>query len=45
MTMLGYTLGNVPLVRANFEKVILLIILVSLLPVFLEVLKSRRKTR
>jgi membrane-associated protein len=45
MTMLGYTLGNVPLVRGNFEKVILLIILVSLLPVFLEVLKSRRKAR
>jgi len=43
MTMLGYTLGNVPMVRENFEKVILLIILVSLIPVFLEVLKSRRK--
>ncbi|MDR3717949.1 MAG: VTT domain-containing protein [Bryobacteraceae bacterium] len=45
MTMLGYSLGNVPLVRANFEKVVILIILVSLTPVFLEVLKSRRKAR
>jgi membrane-associated protein len=45
MTMLGYTLGRVPLVKANFEKVVILIILVSLLPVFLELLKSRRKAR
>ena len=44
MTMLGYTLGRVPLVRSNFEKVVILIILVSLIPVFLELLKSRRKT-
>lgn len=45
MTMLGYTLGSVQVVRANFEKVVILIILISLLPVFLEVLKSRRKAR
>jgi membrane-associated protein len=45
MTMIGYTLGNVPLVRANFEKVVILIILVSLVPVFLELVKSRRKAQ
>ena len=45
MTMLGYTLGRVPLVKANFEKVVILIILVSLIPVFLELLKSRRKAQ
>jgi membrane-associated protein len=45
MTMLGYTLGSVPMVRANFEKVVILIILLSLTPVFLEVLKARRKAR
>ncbi len=45
MTMLGYTLGSVPVVRANFEKVVILIILVSLIPVFLEVLKTRRKAQ
>lgn len=45
MTMLGYTLGSVPVVRANFEKVVILIILVSLIPVFLEALKSWRKAR
>jgi membrane-associated protein len=43
MTMLGYTLGGVQVVRANFEKVVILIILVSLIPVFLEIVKSRRK--
>ncbi len=45
MTMLGYTLGSVPVVRANFEKAVILIILVSLIPVFLEVLKARRKAQ
>ena len=42
MTMLGYMLGNVPLVRAHFEKVIILIILVSVLPVLMETWKARR---
>lgn len=40
MTMLGYALGNVALVRQHFEKMILGIILVSALPIFLEYLKS-----
>ncbi|HWC97050.1 MAG TPA: VTT domain-containing protein [Candidatus Sulfopaludibacter sp.] len=43
MTMLGYELGSVPLVRANFDKVILVIIFLSLVPTFLEVVKARRK--
>ena len=43
VTMLGNSLGSVPIVRRNFEKVIFLIIVVSLVPVFLEFLKSRRK--
>ena len=42
LTTLGYWLGNVPLVRANFEKFILLIIVVSVLPIVFEYLKSRR---
>jgi membrane-associated protein len=42
MTMLGYELGSVPFVRRYFDKVILVIILVSLLPTLLEVIKSRR---
>jgi membrane-associated protein len=42
MTMLGYALGSVPFVRRYFDKVILVIIVASLLPTVLEVLKSRR---
>jgi membrane-associated protein len=42
MTILGYTLGSVPLVRQNFDKAILLIVFVSLLPTFYEVYKARR---
>jgi len=43
LTMLGYALGNVPLVRRHFEKAILLIIFISVLPVLREVWRSRRK--
>jgi membrane-associated protein len=32
MTVLGYSLGQVPLLRRNFEKFVLLIVFVSLLP-------------
>ena len=42
LTMLGYTLGSQPLVRAHFEKVILGIIFVSVVPVLIEIVKSRR---
>jgi membrane-associated protein len=45
MTMLGYMLGSVPLVRRHFEKVIVLIIVVSLLPVVREAWKARRSPR
>ncbi len=44
MTLLGYYLGSVPLVRAHFEKVLIIIILVSVTPVILQLLKSRRPT-
>ena len=42
MVTLGYLLGNIPLVRHNFEKVVLLIVAISVIPVFLQVLKSRK---
>jgi membrane protein DedA with SNARE-associated domain len=45
MTLLGYTLGNVPLVRAHFEKVLILIILISLAPVLSQLVKSRFRPR
>jgi len=42
MTTLGYTLGKVAFVRQYFDKVILLIVFISLLPAITEVIKSRR---
>jgi membrane-associated protein len=42
MTMLGYELGSVPFVRRYFDKVILVIIFVSLLPTLIEIWKARR---
>ncbi len=42
MSMLGYELGSVPFVRRYFDKVILLIIFLSLLPTIIEVIKAKR---
>ena len=42
MTTLGYQLGSVPIVRHNFDYAILAVIVLSLLPPFIEALKSRR---
>ena len=42
LTTLGYQLGQVPLVRQNFEKVVVGIVLLSVLPIFLEAWKARR---
>jgi len=43
MTMLGYEVGGIPIVRHYFDKVILLIIALSLLPTLLEWRKSRSR--
>jgi len=45
MTMLGYGLGNFAFIRHYFDKVILLIIFVSLLPTIIEVVKAWRSPR
>jgi membrane-associated protein len=42
MTTLGYRLGSVPFIRRNFDKVILTIIFLSLLPPMLEAWRGRR---
>ena len=42
MTMLGYELGSVPFVRRNFDKAILAVIFVSLIPTGIEVLRAWR---
>jgi membrane-associated protein len=40
---LGYLFGNLPIVKANFEIVVVAIILISLLPPVIEYFQSRRK--
>ncbi|HEX4750841.1 MAG TPA: VTT domain-containing protein, partial [Bryobacteraceae bacterium] len=41
MVTLGYNLGGISFIRANFEKVVLLIIALSLLPIALQLLKRK----
>jgi membrane-associated protein len=45
MTTAGYFLGGVPLIQRHFEKVVILIVLISVLPVVFELLKSRQTIR
>jgi membrane-associated protein len=45
MTMLGYYLGGVPLVRRHFEKFVLLVIVVSVLPVVIHAIQARSKEK
>ena len=42
MISLGFLLGNVPLIRRNFEKVVLAIILVSLIPAVMQAVRARK---
>ena len=44
MILLGYWLGSVPIVQRNFEKFVLGIIFVSLLPVAVQLLKGSKKS-
>jgi membrane-associated protein len=44
MTILGYLLGEVAIVRRNFEKFVLLIIFVSLLPLMIHALRAKLGT-
>jgi membrane-associated protein len=43
MTMLGYGLGGIPIVKQNLEKAVLLVILISVAPIVVETLKASRK--
>lgn len=45
MTLAGYTLGNYPPLRRNFEKVVLGIVILSVAPMILHYLQSRREAR
>jgi len=44
-TLLGFFFGNIPIVRKNFELVILAIIFVSVVPAVWEAWKARRDIR
>lgn len=45
VTLLGYFLGNVAIIKDNLEAAILLVVAVSVLPIAFEVVKSRREKR
>ena len=42
-TLLGYFFGNIPFVQDNFELVIIVIIIISVIPAVLEGLKARKE--
>jgi len=41
----GYFFGNIPVVQANFELVIVVILLISVVPVFWELLRAKREKK
>jgi membrane-associated protein len=43
LTTMGFLFGNIPIVKNNFEKVILAIIVVSVLPMVIAFFKGKRK--
>jgi membrane-associated protein len=45
LTYAGYAFGNIPLVKRNFSLVIVGIIVVSLLPALVEVMRERWMSR
>jgi len=45
ITLAGYFFGNIPVVKNNFEKVILGIIFVSVLPIIIGVIKEKMKKK
>jgi membrane-associated protein len=44
-TLTGFFFGNIPFVKDNFSIVILAIVVISILPMFFELVKSRLKVR
>ena len=45
VTTLGYFLGNVSFIKNNIDAVLILIVLVSVTPMFIEFLLHRRRAR
>ncbi len=44
-TLLGYFFGNIPFVQKNFELVIIAIVVLSVIPAVVEVLKARKEVQ
>jgi membrane-associated protein len=44
-TLLGYFFGNIPFVQENFELVIIAIVVISVVPAVVEMVKARRELR
>ena len=44
MTLAGYFLGGIPVIRANFEKVVVLIVVISVLPILIQAARSRLRS-
>ncbi|MEV0676795.1 VTT domain-containing protein [Actinosynnema sp. NPDC050436] len=45
LTVLGYFLGQIPFVRSNIEMMLILIVLISVVPIVIEVIKARREKK
>ncbi len=45
ISMLGYALGNIPIIKSNFKLVSVMIIIVSVLPIAIEVIKHKLQAR
>ncbi|MBB5954495.1 membrane-associated protein [Saccharothrix tamanrassetensis] len=45
LTVLGYFLGQIPFVRDNIEMMLILIVLISVVPIVIEVIKARREKK
>ncbi len=45
VTVLGYFLGQVPFVKSNIELILIGIVAVSVIPLIIEVLRARRRSR
>lgn len=41
VTLVGYFLGNIPIIKDNFSKVVIGIILISILPIVYEIIKEK----
>ena len=45
VTLLGFFLGNIPLVAENIEIALLMVVGISILPIAIEVIRSKRKSK